>query len=705
MDDFDLSQYLALFLEESRENLDTLNGELLRLEREPENREVVANLFRAAHTLKGMAATMGFEAIAALTHELEDVLDLVRVGRRTVDPALVDVLFRAVDTLGAMLDAVAREGRDDVPHADVLHLLRRLREGGEPPAASPLSPEGGSSEPTYPEVSPTSFPPYVQVVVREALRKGYGVYRLDVELVPDALLKAARAFLVYRTAEEYGEVLYTDPPVEDIEEERMGTGFSLLVATSASPEELRRSVANVSEVASVTLSRVAAAERDAEPAAEGDPPAREGGSPSRAGGTGPIPPEGGDTPRGSSPERKAREASAEGRDKLAQRRILRVDAERLDKLMNLFSELVIDRGRLELLARESGHVELQEVVEHMYRVMGELQMLILGIRMVPLEQVFHRFPRMVRDLARELGKEVEFVTRGEETELDRTVIDEIGDPLVHLLRNAVDHGIETPEERRAAGKPPVGRIELVAYPSGSHVYIEVQDDGRGISRERVLRKAVERGLVRPEEAEALDDEAAHQFLFYPGFTTKDDVSDVSGRGVGLDAVKNKIESLGGSVSVFSREGRGTLFRIQLPLTLSILTTMLVGVEGETYAIPVGAIVESLRVRPEEVRTVGGQPVVLVRDRLVPLVDLAAHFGLRSSESPHTPKEDGERLVVVIRRGERFAGLVVDRFYGQQEVVLKPLGSYLAHIPTFSGATILGDGQIALILEPAAFFAH
>lgn len=700
MDDFDLSQYLALFLEESRENLDALNEGLLRLEREPENLGVVADLFRAAHTLKGMAATMGFEAIAALTHELEDVLDLVRSGRRTVDSALVDVLFRAVDTLGAMLDAVTREGKDDIPHADVLGELRLLREGKDPAATSSSLAEEDSSGSEFPEVPASSYPPYVQVVVREALRKGYGVYRLDVELVPDALLKSARAFLVYRTAEEYGEVLHTDPPVEDIEEERMETAFSLLVATSAPPEELRRSVANVSEVASVVISRVIA-----EGAQEDDASIRKDGRAPETGGSGPTSPEVSGTPQGSLPERKERRPSSEGREKLAQRRILRVDAERLDKLMNLFSELVIDRGRLELLSRESGNVELQEVVEHMYRVMGELQMLVLGIRMVPLEQIFHRFPRMVRDLARDLGKEVEFVTRGEETELDRTVIDEIGDPLVHLLRNAIDHGIETPEERRAAGKPPVGRIELVAYPSGSHVYIEVQDDGRGISREKVLRKAIARGFVRPEEAEALDEEAVYQFLFYPGLSTKDDVSDVSGRGVGLDAVKNKIESLGGNVSVFSREGRGTLFRIQLPLTLSILTTMLVGVEGETYAIPVGAIVESLRVRPEEVRIVGGQPVVLVRDRLVPLVDLAQHFRLRSIGESRTPDEEGERLVVVIRRGERFVGLVVDRFFGQQEVVLKPLGSYLAHIPTFSGATILGDGQIALILEPAAFFAH
>ncbi|HHO81546.1 MAG TPA: chemotaxis protein CheA, partial [Bacillaceae bacterium] len=298
MDDFDLSQYLALFLEESRENLDALNEGLLRLEREPENLGVVADLFRAAHTLKGMAATMGFEAIAALTHELEDVLDLVRSGRRTVDSALVDVLFRAVDTLGAMLDAVTREGKDDIPHADVLGELRLLREGKDPAATSSSLAEEDSSGSEFPEVPASSYPPYVQVVVREALRKGYGVYRLDVELVPDALLKSARAFLVYRTAEEYGEVLHTDPPVEDIEEERMETAFSLLVATSAPPEELRRSVANVSEVASVVISRVIA-----EGAQEDDASIRKDGRAPETGGSGPTSPEVSGTPQGSLPER------------------------------------------------------------------------------------------------------------------------------------------------------------------------------------------------------------------------------------------------------------------------------------------------------------------------------------------------------------------------------------------------------------------
>jgi len=731
MDDFDLSQYLMLFLEESRENLDTLNEGLLHLEREPENSEVVATLFRAAHTLKGMSATMGFEEMAALTHELEDVLDLVRSGQRAVDSEFVDVLFRAVDTLGAMLDAIAKQGKDDVPHEDTLLLLRRVREGkalhagngteGDSDTSAASLPNPSPADPSssiLPQASLDSLPPYVQIVVHEALRKGYGVYRLDVELVSDALLKSARAFLVYRTAEEYGEVLYTVPSVEEIEEELLDTGFSLLVATSVDPDELRQSVAHVSEVATVTLSMITErGEEGQEKSVEGGNTSPEVADASLAtaaeGNTLGVhsklsPPSSKEIQKEislSSPGQKARETPIDGRDKFPQRRILRVDAERLDKLMNLFSELVIDRGRLELLANESGQAGLQEVVEHMHRVMGELQMLVLSIRMVPLEQTFQRFPRMVRDLARELEKEVEFITKGEETELDRTVIDEIGDPLVHLLRNAVDHGIETSEERLAAGKSPVGRLELIAYPSGSHVYIEVQDDGRGISREKVLRKAIERGLVRPEEAEELDDETVYQFLFFPGFTTKDNVSDISGRGVGLDAVKNKIESLGGGVSVFSHEGRGTLFRIQLPLTLSILTTMLVGVDGETYAIPVGSIVESLRVRPEDVRTVSGQPVVLVRDHLVPLVDLSEHFGFRVSDKTKVEKGEAERLVVVIRRGERMVGLVVDRFFGQQEAVLKPLGSYLAHVSTFSGATILGDGQIALILEPAAFFTR
>jgi len=367
--------------------------------------------------------------------------------------------------------------------------------------------------------------------------------------------------------------------------------------------------------------------------------------------------------------------------------------------MNLFSELIIDRGRLEQIARKSSMPELAETVEHMTRISTDLQDLVLNMRMVPVEQVFNRFPRMIRDLAKELNKKVQLVLEGAETELDRTVIDEIGDPLVHLLRNALDHGLESTEERLANKKPEEGKILLKAYHGGNHVFIEVVDDGKGINREKVLNKAIERGVVSVEEAKSLTDQQIYALIFSSGFSTADKISDISGRGVGLDVVKTKIESLGGVISIDSTPGQGSIFHIQLPLTLSIINAMLVKVEEETYAIPFTSIVEITTVTLDDVKTLHGQKVIQFRGQVVPLIYLNTVFQVPRVE---TASEEQQLFIVIVRKGNKTVGLVVDLVLGQQEVVLKSLGGFLSNLYAISGATILGNGEVALIIDSNQF---
>lgn len=377
---------------------------------------------------------------------------------------------------------------------------------------------------------------------------------------------------------------------------------------------------------------------------------------------------------------------------------IRVNIDRLDHLMNLFEELVIDKGRLEQISHESNNQDLQETVERMSRVSGDLQNIILNMRMVPVEQVFNRFPRMVRQLSRDLGKKIKLVIVGAETELDRTVIDEIGDPLVHLIRNSLDHGIETPEERLKKGKPEEGTVTLKAYHSGNHVFIEIRDDGAGISRDKVLQKAKEKGIVSSESAAGMSDQQIFELIMSSGFSTANKISDISGRGVGLDVVKNTIESLGGTIAIDSKENEGSHFSIQLPLTLSIISAMLVDVKQEKYAIPLSSIIETALIPKKDIRLVNNQKVVDFRNRVIPLVSMSDLFKIPANDM----EVDKQILsVVVARKGDKMAGLIVDTFLGQQEIVLKSLGIYLKNVFAISGATILGNGQVALILDPNA----
>lgn len=710
----DMNQYLSLFLEEAREHLQAITDRLLDLEREPAELQHVHEIFRSAHTLKGMAATMGFEDMAHLTHEMENVLDRVRNGELAVTPALGDLLFRCLDALETMVANIEEGGDGAGDVADIVRALRAVAEGRMPDEAmggesgaereaaadgSGQVSTGGAAEEATPQAGSGDvaaiggdFNEYEWTVIQQSREAGMSALIITVRLDPACVLKAARVFLVFRELEAFGEVIRSHPSVEDLENEKFDDSFTVVLITDQSAETVRERILNISEIASVDVVPVGEGQARREMAAASAPsaPADAPSTPSAAPTSGAVAPGAQAGPSAGS----SRSDSAGPRSRKGSGRTIRVDLERLDQLMNLFSELVIDRGRLEQLARELNHPTLLETVEHMSRISSDLQNLVLTMRMVPVENVFNRFPRMVRDLSRELGKRVELVIEGAETELDRTVVDEIGDPLVHLLRNAIDHGLESVEERRQAGKPETGQVKLSAYHSGNHVIIEVSDDGRGINRDKVLRKALERGLITQREAEGLTDEQVYNLLFMSGFSTAETVTDISGRGVGLDVVRNKIESLGGTVSVQSEPGVGTTFQIQLPLTLSILDALLVQVEAEKYAIPLSSVLEAAIYKPEAVHTAHGQPVVDFRGRLVPLVFLKDVFAVPDAGGP----KPTDVQVVIVRKGEKMAGLVVDRLIGQQEIVLKSLGKYLPHVFAISGATILGDGQVALILD-------
>nr|WP_221301811.1 chemotaxis protein CheA [Texcoconibacillus texcoconensis] len=678
-----------MFIDESKEHLQMMNDQLLNLEKNPEDVSIVNEVFRAAHTLKGMAGTMGFDDLASLTHRMENVLDQIRNEQLHTTSDLVDVIFDAVDDLEAIVNDVADGGDGKRDVSNVVNQLEQIENGTwseEEHAATAEEMKNTSGGET------PFFDDFERTVLNQSKEQGYNAFHFQVSLREDCILKAARVFMVFEVLEKCGEVIKSTPTVDQLEEEQFEQTFSVTLVTKEEAEEVQQKIMKVSEVEEVLVSVVDVgmleqtdqsdqsnedtSDQSVEQQEESKSiqPAQEVQEKQSA------------TPR---------TQQAESNDKQQQQtnKTIRVNIDRLDSLMNLFEELVIDRGRLEQIASDLKSNELTETVEHMSRISGDLQNIILNMRMVPVEQVFNRFPRMVRGLTKELNKKVNLEIIGAETELDRTVIDEIGDPLVHLLRNSLDHGIETPDERTKAGKPEEGHVTLKAYHSGNHVFIEVSDDGKGINREKVLQKALDNGVVSHDNASSLSDKQVYELLFSSGLSTADQVSDISGRGVGMDVVKNKIESLGGNISVDSVPEEGSTFSIQLPLTLSIISVMLVDVQEEVYAIPLSSIIETAIVKKEDIMSAHNQDVIDFRGHVVPLVHLTDFFDV-----PRTREQDDYYSIVIVRKGEKMAGLVVDSFIGQQEIVLKSLGNYLQNVFAISGATILGNGQVALIID-------
>lgn len=671
----EVNQYMGMFLEESREHLQALNRCLLDLENDPRNLSLLDEIFRSAHTIKGMSATMGFTAIAELTHEMENVLDLLRKGQLSANPTIVDTLFKCLDTLEQLVESVATNTESSVDTKGLVATLTALATGQAPAQPAVAAAEAGTAV----SASGLVLSDSEAKVVDAANRQGLRAYEVEITLREGCLLKSARAYMVMNALDQMGDVIKSVPPAEDLEKENFAYSFSVVIVGDVEPERIEQSLLSISEVEKVTVMAVTKGETAPAATEAADTPAAEVAATASV---------------TVSAAADAPPTAVHVDKKLKSGQSVRVDIDKLDTLLNLVGELVINKTRLEQIGLSHRLTDLTETIEQMDRVTTDLQAVVMKVRMVPVGQVFNRFPRMVRDLSRDLNKEVNLIIQGEETELDRTVIDEIGDPLVHLLRNAIDHGVESPAERQAKGKNPVGEIRLIARHEGNNVIIVVEDDGAGVNPDIVKQKAFEKGLITQAEAEKMDAAEAVRLLFVPGFSTARVVTDVSGRGVGMDAVKTKIESLGGMVDIETKVNEGSKFKIRLPLTLAIIQALLVDVGEEIYAVPLGSIDSTINITPGDIKTIQSQEVILLRGQIIPIVRLNKLLGTAAAAGD----SQEELYVVIVHMGDQKAGVIVDTLIGQQEIVIKSLGKLLAGIKVLAGATILGDGKVALILD-------
>ena len=649
----DTARYAELFLTESQDNLSAINHALLELERTPTAREPVGALFRAVHTVKGMSATMGYAVVAEVSHEMETLLDLVRRGDREVNTALMDTLFAAADTLEHAIEASVSGGGDEFDARATIALLKAAAIA-PPSAGAPSAPPARGTKSKKKKVVPAVAAP------APAPAKG-GAVTVHVSLETGTPMPGVRAYLAIEKARTLGTVLETTPDAAGMEHEDFDGTFRIELETEANDTDIAQTVHAAGYVGTVRVERVGASTNG----------------------------NGAHKPNGNG----ANGISGGQASELAptrQHRHIRIDLHRLDTLMNLIGELVITRGRLQQLAVTINEPALTETVTQTSRLIADMQDGIMTSRMVPVWQVFDRFPRVVRDAARALGKQVDFVVEGQEIELDRSLLDEIGDPIIHLLRNAIDHGLETPDERTKAGKPPTGRLQLIAARDRSAVVIRVTDDGKGIDRDRVLARAQEMGLVEAGKNDLGDDEIV-KLIGRPGFSTAKQVTDISGRGVGIDAVHTRVRALGGTVDIKSTKGKGTSITVRLPVTLAIVRALLAKVGDETYAIPMTHVNETAHLELGTIRQVRGRDVLVLRNDVLPLLHLRDLVGL--------PRRDaGGGQVVVLEVADRRAGMVVDELTGQQEIVIKPFDAAKDGLSVFSGATILGDGVPALILD-------
>lgn len=699
----DVSQYLEIFLDETREHLQNLNTEILNLEQDPENEDTINEIFRAAHSLKGMAGTMGYKRMQTLTHDMENVFSEVRNGTIKIKSHMIDILFQCLDALEEYTTNI-QENSDEGTN-DNESLIKLLNDCLKPDGAqeeAPEEPEKAAAETTA-AVSEDgkkweSIPldEAQKLVLSEAAKQGKKVYGITVKVQESCILKAARAFLVFKAVEESGEILVSSPSVQDIEDEKFELDFSIIAIADDPLEKILSDIKSVSEIedaegAEMTDFEEAAEEAPAQETEKEEKP-KEKSVPAKAEPAKPSGAENAPAAKGA-PAKQEKKANT----KAVGNRTVRVDIEKLDVLMNLVSELIIAKNSLVSATtaqegRES-NAAVESQIEYLENVTTSLHESVMKVRMVPIESVVNKFPRMIRDLSKKLNKKMDLQMSGEETELDRTVVDEIGDPLMHLLRNSADHGLESAEIRAERGKPEVGSIFLNAYQDGNNVVIEVGDDGNGIDVENVKNKAIERGAITPEQAVNMSDKEIIALLFLPSFSTAKEVTDVSGRGVGLDVVKSKIETLGGEVEVKTKLGEGSTWIIRLPLTLAIIQALMVEVGGEKYAISLNSVATLENITPSDVKLVQSEEVIHLRGSVIPLIRLNEVLDIES-----TRKENDNMIVAIVKKGDKQAGLVVDRLMGQQEIVIKSLGKFADKTRIISGATILGDGEVALILD-------
>ena len=704
----DVNQYLEIFLDETKEHLQNLNTQILELESDPEGEDTVNEIFRAAHSLKGMAGTMGYKRMQNLTHDMENVFSEVRNGNIKVQPKLIDVLFQCLDALEEYTDNIqnnADEGTND-NEALIKQLNDILNgEGGAAPAPDGGASAAAASEPVGGDKwNDITLDDSQIAVIKEAQNQGKKVYGLNVVVQDNCILKAARAFLVFKAVEEMAEIIISVPSAQDVEDEKFDRDFTLMLLSDAELDKIIEAAESVSEIekatgALITLENNPSYKKSEEEKAEAEAAAAEE---EKA-----VPTE--SAAAASEPQAEAAAVTAQtapakpdtkkNASKPVVNRTVRVDIEKLDSLMNLVSELIIAKNSLVSVSSQeqtNTNSAFNEQIEYLEQVTTNLHESVMKVRMVPIESVVNKFPRMIRDLSKKLDKKLELYMSGEETELDRTVVDEIGDPLMHLLRNSADHGIESAELRAQRGKPSVGSIFLDAYQDGNNVVIEVRDDGNGIDTEAVKEKAIERGSITPEQAANMTDKEIVNLLFLPSFSTAKKVTDVSGRGVGLDVVKSKIESLSGEVEVKTKLGEGSTWTIRLPLTLAIIQALMVVVGDEKYAISLGSIQTLEDIVPGDVKLVQNKEVIHLRGQVIPLIRLNEVLDIESKRAA-----DENLVVVIVKKGDKMAGLVIDELIGQQEIVIKSLGKYIKQCKFISGATILGDGEIALILDANA----
>lgn len=706
----DVSQYLEIFLDETNEHLQNLNTQILSLEQDPENMDTINEIFRAAHSLKGMAGTMGYKRMQTLTHDMENVFSEVRNGNIKVNAGMIDVLFQCLDALeeyNTNIRESSDEGQND--NEPLIKQLNAILKGesvdGAVTEAAPAKTEPAAEKAPAAEAN-TEGAKWLsiklnesqQTVLKEAAKQGKKVYGLTVKVQESCILKAARAFLVFKAIEETSEIIVSEPSTQDIEDEKFELDFSLIIISDAELDTVKKAAKNVSEIEDViggamdmdSLASSApetAAEETATTAVEAKTPAVAAE---------PVPAE--DEHQSAAAAAPTPAAKKPAANKPVVNRTVRVDIEKLDTLMNLVSELIIAKNSLVSASTMTGTSSpaVNEQIEYLESVTTSLHESVMKVRMVPIESTVNKFPRMVRDLQKKLGKKMELYMTGEDTELDRTVVDQIGDPLMHLLRNSADHGLESAEVRKERGKPEVGSIFLDAYQDGNNVVIEVRDDGNGIDTEAVKKKAVERGIITPEQGENMSEKEIINLLFNAGFSTAKVVSDVSGRGVGLDVVKSMIESLSGEVEVKSKLGEGSSWIIRLPLTLAIIQALMVDIGNEKYAISLGSIQTIEDISPSDVKLVQAKEVIQLRDLVIPLIRLNEILDIESKKDPND-----NLVVVIVKKGDKLAGLVVDELIGQQEIVIKSLGKYINKCKIISGATVLGDGEVALILDANA----
>lgn len=647
---------LNIFFEESEEHLQSLNENVLILEQNPTDMDVVGEIFRSAHTFKGMSASMEFTEMADLTHKMENVLDEIRHGNIVVNADIIDVVFECIDNLEKMVADVQQGGMGNIDVVVTKQKLEALLNGNVE--------------------TPTEH------IEQDHIDSNDGVsHEVHITVEQQAILKAVRAIMCIEALQNVGNVQKTVPSIEEIEADAFGFEFIVFMDTEHSVEELKQVVLHVSEIEKVEVKQAHTSQETIQPAAVAQVES---------------PREASKQPASATPAKN----TAKTKNAKVENRSIRVQLEKIETLMNMFEESVIERGRIDELAQT---IQNKELIEHLNRlgdISKDIQNVLLNMRMVPIETVFNRFPRMVRMLAKDLGKKIDLQITGETTEVDKIVIDEIGDPLVHLIRNAIDHGVETVEKRRDAGKNETGTIKLEAFHSGNHVVIQITDDGNGIHKGKVLEKAIKNGVVTEADANRLTDREVFDLIFQPGFSTAEVVSDLSGRGVGLDVVKHTIHSLGGHLIIDSEEGKGSTFRIELPLTLSIIQSMLVQTNDKRYALPLGNIVEAIRIKREDIQSLQGKDVLNYRNQIIEVKHLSTVFGEKTVDEAFA-SYDGQMVpVLIVRNTHRSYGLIVNTIIGQREIVLKSLGDFFAESSNyFSGATILGDGRVVLILNP------